>query len=349
VYDYHDALPAIAEYLCKAGLERDPRAALFAYNHADWYVDLVLDLAVRYDRLAPGGPTPDVLQVGPADQPVAALHYSAGRDLRQQSRARKVDGTIQWLGIPWRGRSPGQPIAQGLVTTVLSMVTANYGLETPASSVEATSEDIGSMAAAAWDNGLLAEPGDGEQWTIGEARRQLQRGHPVVVFVGGQGLPGHPRDQAISEQPLLLIGLTPSGFIYSDPTFSSSLGYGLEVSADDLAAYWDQPARPRQALALTRQPAVAAAHLAQAVAPVPITRVQLPRRPVALPAVPAATLAPTPTPTSTPTAVPQIPVTPVPVSVPAQVEARTEQGADGILMIAGVLAAITLWRARRPV
>src|SRR5205807_7192073 len=37
-YDYRDALPAIALYLCQAGLARDPRAALFAYNHADWYV-----------------------------------------------------------------------------------------------------------------------------------------------------------------------------------------------------------------------------------------------------------------------------------------------------------------------
>jgi membrane-bound lytic murein transglycosylase B len=34
-YDYRDALPAIAAYLCQAGLARDPRAALFAYNHAD--------------------------------------------------------------------------------------------------------------------------------------------------------------------------------------------------------------------------------------------------------------------------------------------------------------------------
>jgi len=29
-YDYRDALPAIALYLCQAGLPRDPRAALFA-------------------------------------------------------------------------------------------------------------------------------------------------------------------------------------------------------------------------------------------------------------------------------------------------------------------------------
>jgi len=37
-YDYRDALPAIAQYLCHAGLEPDPRAPLFPHNHADWYV-----------------------------------------------------------------------------------------------------------------------------------------------------------------------------------------------------------------------------------------------------------------------------------------------------------------------
>ena len=84
-YDYRDALPAIALYLCQSGLARDPRAALFAYNHADWYVDLVLDLAVRYDRLAPGAPTPDVLGVGPG----AAGRRAAA--LRRRSRPAAAD------------------------------------------------------------------------------------------------------------------------------------------------------------------------------------------------------------------------------------------------------------------
>src|SRR5579864_1783384 len=111
-YDYRDALPAIALYLCQAGLERDPRVALFAYNHADWYVDMVLDLAVRYDRMAPGAPTPDVLDVGPSQQQATApLHYAAGRDVRLQSHARSVSGGVRWLGVPWWGRTPGQPIA----------------------------------------------------------------------------------------------------------------------------------------------------------------------------------------------------------------------------------------------
>src|SRR5579864_3760563 len=127
-YDYRDALPAIALYLCQAGLERDPRVALFAYNHADWYVDLVLSLAVQYDRIAPGAPSPDVLGTGPAEQQATPMHYAEGRDVRQQTRLRSVNG-LMWLGVPWRGRTPGQPIdASALEATALGMVRGAYGL-----------------------------------------------------------------------------------------------------------------------------------------------------------------------------------------------------------------------------
>jgi len=47
-YDYHDALPAMARYLCASGAPGDLREALFAYNHAQWYVDQVLGIAIRY-------------------------------------------------------------------------------------------------------------------------------------------------------------------------------------------------------------------------------------------------------------------------------------------------------------
>lgn len=46
-----DAVPSAALYLCRAGAGQGGRSlydAVFAYNHADWYVKLVLDLAARY-------------------------------------------------------------------------------------------------------------------------------------------------------------------------------------------------------------------------------------------------------------------------------------------------------------
>ena len=46
--DPADAIPAAAGYLKAGGAPGDWYAAVFAYNHADWYVREVLDLADRY-------------------------------------------------------------------------------------------------------------------------------------------------------------------------------------------------------------------------------------------------------------------------------------------------------------
>jgi len=47
-YDFRDALPAMARYLCDHGAPSDLHAAIFAYNHANWYVDEVMTIAARY-------------------------------------------------------------------------------------------------------------------------------------------------------------------------------------------------------------------------------------------------------------------------------------------------------------
>ncbi len=296
VYDYRDALPAIALYLCQSGLDRDPRTALYAYNHADWYVDMVLDLAVRFDRMAPGAPTPDVLAVSPSQQDAAPMRYADGRDLRLQNRARTSGGAVQWLGVPWRGRTAGQSIsAAALDTTTLAMLRLNVGGrgDVPAMTDAGGSDNLGTLSDAAWDAGLLALPGAGPQWTTSELRQHLSLGQPVVVFVGSRGLPGHPPDEDIGEQPLLLIGSSQSGFVYSDPTFASSLGYGLQISETDLQSAWDAATRPRQALAFVPRPRTPTllAHLAEATPPDTIARVVI--TPTPAPVVVQPTEAPT--------------------------------------------------------
>jgi membrane-bound lytic murein transglycosylase B len=51
-YDPADAIFGAANYLCHSGVEDGTsagiRRALIAYNHADWYVDLVLKHAAQY-------------------------------------------------------------------------------------------------------------------------------------------------------------------------------------------------------------------------------------------------------------------------------------------------------------
>ena len=54
-YDYHDALPAMARYLCASGAGQDLRGAVFAYNHAHWYVAEVLDRVARYGSVGASG------------------------------------------------------------------------------------------------------------------------------------------------------------------------------------------------------------------------------------------------------------------------------------------------------
>ena len=52
-WNAEDAVYAAARYLAAAGGVTDLRRAVFAYNHADWYVRDVLELAATYDGVAP--------------------------------------------------------------------------------------------------------------------------------------------------------------------------------------------------------------------------------------------------------------------------------------------------------
>jgi Transglycosylase SLT domain len=60
IYDPADAIPAAARLLRDNGAPQHYHRAIFAYNHADWYVQDVLDAAARY-RGAMQDATPDEL------------------------------------------------------------------------------------------------------------------------------------------------------------------------------------------------------------------------------------------------------------------------------------------------
>lgn len=63
-WNKHDAIYAAAYHLCDEGAPKNIHKALFAYNHADWYVDKVLTQAARYRGIPAGG--------SPASQPALA-------------------------------------------------------------------------------------------------------------------------------------------------------------------------------------------------------------------------------------------------------------------------------------
>ena len=53
--NYEDAIPAAANYLKQSGAPGDWYAAVFAYNHADWYVDDVFSWTDKYRSADTGG------------------------------------------------------------------------------------------------------------------------------------------------------------------------------------------------------------------------------------------------------------------------------------------------------
>jgi hypothetical protein len=74
-YNPVDAICAAARYLRAAGAQEDLRGAIFAYNHADWYVDEVILGASQYGRL------PDAL-VGSLTGLTEGAHFPVAADAR---------------------------------------------------------------------------------------------------------------------------------------------------------------------------------------------------------------------------------------------------------------------------
>ena len=80
-YNPHDAIYAAAFMLCDDGVRRgDLHAAIFAYNHADWYVKQVLDQAKQYADAAATVGTGDCNAIQATNAvAVAAINYACGQ------------------------------------------------------------------------------------------------------------------------------------------------------------------------------------------------------------------------------------------------------------------------------
>jgi murein DD-endopeptidase MepM/ murein hydrolase activator NlpD len=106
-YNPVDAIFAAARYLKAAGAERDLKRAIFAYNHAGWYVDSVL-LRARLIAGVPDGLTGALTGLTDARFPVAARARYADdvsereaekRIKRGQNAARVIEGREEREGI----------------------------------------------------------------------------------------------------------------------------------------------------------------------------------------------------------------------------------------------------------
>lgn len=158
-YDPADAIPAAARYMKASGAPADYRRAIFAYNHATWYVDRVLALADRYR----GAITTPSLDIVPADgsrlarliaiaDQVDRAHipycYGGGHGT---TPARPGRGQYCWYTNPER-QVPGSPDAGLDCSSSVSLLLQTIGYHLPTMT-----------------SGLLAgwgEPGPGQHVTI---------------------------------------------------------------------------------------------------------------------------------------------------------------------------------------
>ena len=83
-YEPHDAICAAASYLEASGARRDLPGAIFAYNHADWYVEMVLSIARSYAGIRVLDPLP----------PARRLDPDFARMLARVSRAEGADWAL---------------------------------------------------------------------------------------------------------------------------------------------------------------------------------------------------------------------------------------------------------------
>ncbi|HET7648163.1 MAG TPA: lytic murein transglycosylase [Gaiellaceae bacterium] len=107
-----DAVYAAARYLAAAGGASDLRRAVFAYNHAGWYVDEVLGLAQLAGRDGGGVFMLDTLQTR-LDAARSEVSDASGRLLAAQERARTLAGLT--------ARRQRRADAAGLLSTRLEL------------------------------------------------------------------------------------------------------------------------------------------------------------------------------------------------------------------------------------
>lgn len=124
-YNPVDAICAAASYLKIAGYADDPRKAIFAYNHADWYVDDILQNAAAYSKIPTEVITALTGLTEGARFPVAAEssyagQLSTGKAKREGLASQKVESASDRtsIEIAAAGGSPVIAVNDGVVSDI---------------------------------------------------------------------------------------------------------------------------------------------------------------------------------------------------------------------------------------
>jgi cell wall-associated NlpC family hydrolase len=114
VYDPADAIAGAAKYLIAHGVQTNPSAAVFAYNHADWYVQAVLSYASNY---ASGGFSVTTAQQNGGSSTCTGNTVLDSMTVPNASVASAVSYAQQQIGKPyvWGATGPDAFDCSGLV------------------------------------------------------------------------------------------------------------------------------------------------------------------------------------------------------------------------------------------
>jgi hypothetical protein len=170
--NYHYALPAMARYLCASGAGEDLRKAIFAYNHAEWYVTEVVQLAARYGGIGAAGRG---LIDGWADRP-PLNQYDPRNYHSGQTWLTWRDADCSAAALDWLLGAYGQPPAS--LDDAIDLLGPNTGISTAVGLMDARGT---ALARALGARGLEARtPGQQPLGSIDQLKAWLDRG-PLLL------------------------------------------------------------------------------------------------------------------------------------------------------------------------
>jgi peptidase C39-like protein/SdrD B-like protein len=271
--DYHVALTLPTDYVPTTDAGADLQVADGVDTAAVTFGLITREAAgLPPDGVGPDGASDDEQIIALASVTSLPLRFAEGRDLMNQVQRRVLGDGLIWLGVPFRSQMDGgdfQYVNCGPAS--LTMVLAGFGLEVGPSQVRdylnnlidnfdtdlGTSLDVLSRIATQaglTPMDLYSDQGGYRNWSTDAVRWHVQQGHPVITLVKYRNLPGHTSSVSTFDHYIVITGLTPNGFIYNDGAFSTTLGYGLEISDVELEYAWDNSSIPHHAVALGLAP-----------------------------------------------------------------------------------------------
>src|SRR3954465_13222815 len=204
-YDAADAIPATANLLRQNGAPGDYPRAIFAYNHAGWYVNDVLSRAARYRGAAGDNPSAAGSFVAVVDIAPAAACASAAPGPADLSPAVRLTSPAAYRALPaWAmaGGRPAEPVDARIYDDVL-WVLQRYGLRVTAAREtghhthgDGTAADLVPAVGATqsdWDAsaGRLANELGWTPLCGSSGVRPACALKPAIQFIGYDGYPSH--------------------------------------------------------------------------------------------------------------------------------------------------------------